>query len=438
MKDNNYAVINDSGVNVGAYNAQQDERSFITSMFLYILGIILFLSFLGLLIFVVVQSSLFSKEVNEILADIERAKLVLPLLQLLSEKAQAGGYAPLGPDGKVPLAFLSGLNVSNFINGGCWNAFSNSPQLQSGIGINGLYFLVCVGGSTFLDGNFQWRPYDQILFNGPLGQWIRIDSSRNIIANSLPSSGTNVANFMSDTVGPLFSARTLTLSGPNTSITNDELNGIINATIEVELGGQSPAIISEDLGFGFSRPAPTFPFRFNREIKTLVASGETVLTDTPEGIEVSAGPLVNPTNVEIDNARLDVNYILGDGIPTELPVIYHAFDNVLILSTAEPIFLIPTDNSEFFFEVDLGSYIPGGFLDTIVLSTGQLSGQITGIARFTNFDPYFVTGTCEAPGFSQFIRCRGTANRTGTFIAPGQNFLQAAASLSLTVFARYN
>ena len=55
-------------------------------------------------------------------------------------------------------------NVNNFISGltymGAWNANTNVPFLQSGVGVAGEYYIVSVAGTTNLDGTFDWQVGD--------------------------------------------------------------------------------------------------------------------------------------------------------------------------------------------------------------------------------------------------------------------------------------
>ena len=43
---------------------------------------------------------------------------------------------------------------------GTWNASTNTPTLQSGIGTKGYYYLVSVAGTTNLDGITDWQVND--------------------------------------------------------------------------------------------------------------------------------------------------------------------------------------------------------------------------------------------------------------------------------------
>jgi hypothetical protein len=72
--------------------------------------------------------------------------------------------------------------VSNYINvlgslvyKGTWNASTNNPVLQSGVGNKGDYYVVSVAGSTNLDGITDWEIGDWAVFNGSV--WEKIDNT---------------------------------------------------------------------------------------------------------------------------------------------------------------------------------------------------------------------------------------------------------------------
>jgi len=72
--------------------------------------------------------------------------------------------------------------VSNYINvlgslvyKGTWNASTNNPTLQSGVGNKGDYYVVSVAGSTNLDGITDWQIGDWAVFNGSV--WQKIDNT---------------------------------------------------------------------------------------------------------------------------------------------------------------------------------------------------------------------------------------------------------------------
>ncbi len=141
--------------------------------------------------------------INDTIVEIKED--LLPDFQLLSEKAQPDGYAPLGPDSIVPDEHLPPAIFDAALFRGCWDAATNFPVLVSSVGFDGEFFIVCVVGSTVLDGEGEWNFHDILLFEGGAGIWRRVDGGRNTIVDAVaPPSGGEVT-LIDDGVGPFYS-----------------------------------------------------------------------------------------------------------------------------------------------------------------------------------------------------------------------------------------
>lgn len=90
-----------------------------------------------------------------------------PLGELRSRRGVANGYAPLGADGKVPIAFLPALISSPWIPKGDWNATTNTPTIPAAAAGNvGWIYVVSVAGTTNIDGQAVWAIGDQLISDG--------------------------------------------------------------------------------------------------------------------------------------------------------------------------------------------------------------------------------------------------------------------------------
>lgn len=78
------------------------------------------------------------------------------------------GIASLGGGGRIPAAQLP---ANAFELQGTWNAATNTPPLQSGVGTPGDVWVVLTAGTTDLDGETGWQVRDLALFTGV---WERI------------------------------------------------------------------------------------------------------------------------------------------------------------------------------------------------------------------------------------------------------------------------
>jgi hypothetical protein len=57
---------------------------------------------------------------------------------------------------------------------GTWDASTNTPTLTSGVGVDGEYYIVSVGGNTNLDGITTWQVGDWAIFEGISNTWRKV------------------------------------------------------------------------------------------------------------------------------------------------------------------------------------------------------------------------------------------------------------------------
>jgi hypothetical protein len=74
-----------------------------------------------------------------------------------------------------------GFSETSLINNGltyrgAWNALLNSPNLTSGVGTAGDYYIVSVAGTTNLDGVTDWQVGDWAIFEGATNMWQKLDN----------------------------------------------------------------------------------------------------------------------------------------------------------------------------------------------------------------------------------------------------------------------
>ena len=60
---------------------------------------------------------------------------------------------------------------------GCWDAETNDPPIMNGVGNNTDAYIVCVNGTTIIDGNGNWSFGDLIIYVEDAGAWLKNDGS---------------------------------------------------------------------------------------------------------------------------------------------------------------------------------------------------------------------------------------------------------------------
>lgn len=98
----------------------------------------------------------------------------------VSQKGAANGVAPLGSDSKLDVSFLPYAVLGAAIYQGTWNANTNTPEIVSGTGTKGHYYVVDTNGTTEIDGIDDWKLGDWIIFNGDV--WQKVDNTDAVIS----------------------------------------------------------------------------------------------------------------------------------------------------------------------------------------------------------------------------------------------------------------
>ena len=102
-----------------------------------------------------------------------------------AEKGVAGGVATLDASGRVP---YSQLPESAMEFKGEWDASTNTPHLEDGMGTNGDFYIVSAGGTVNVGTQAEPRlitfyPNDRVLFDGSTDEWKRLPAGQVISVN---------------------------------------------------------------------------------------------------------------------------------------------------------------------------------------------------------------------------------------------------------------
>lgn len=115
-----------------------------------------------------------------------------------------------------------------------WNASTNTPFLQSGVGVKGHYYIVSVPGSTNLDGITDWALGDWAIFDGTA--WQQVDNTDAVVSVNGFTGAVSLTtdNIPEGAINQYYTtARArLALSG-GTGISYDNITGVITNTLDL-------------------------------------------------------------------------------------------------------------------------------------------------------------------------------------------------------------
>lgn len=125
-----------------------------------------------------------------------------------ANKGQPDGYAPLGLDQKIDIAYIPAALVGAVKFKGTWNATTNvitssdvningDPMPSSSSSNEGWYFIIATAGTTSIDGISDWNIPDIIISDG--ADWQKIDNSDKVLTvNMVPPINGDITLTKSD------------------------------------------------------------------------------------------------------------------------------------------------------------------------------------------------------------------------------------------------
>ena len=124
---------------------------------------------------------------------------------------------------------------------GTWNASTNTPTIQSGVGTDGHFYIVSVAGTTNIDGITDWQVGDWIVFHDTA--WQKVDNTDSVISvNGFTGAVTLTTSNISEGTNLYFTntrarqAISLTTTGNSGASTYDNGTGVVNIP-QYTLGG---------------------------------------------------------------------------------------------------------------------------------------------------------------------------------------------------------
>lgn len=382
--------------------------------FIFGLGALYILLACAAMIYLMIDSGLFEKERTNLIKDINKVKNVISGLQLLGEKGEANGYAPLGPDGIIPDEFIPAFLDNVQFSAGCWNAQTNTPVITGGVGTNGETYIVCFPGNTPIDGTSEWGLFDFVVFSSDLGMWIRLDLTRNVIQDSTTLQPGDVS-VVKDGQGPKFELCSIE-AGSNVQLSYDGSSGTYFFTytgIVEETTLSDPGTPSSLLGSSFIyEQGPS-----NMAVRSLVGSTNADLSESASSVNIRRFP---DGNLAVSSGVFNVDFISPVLTPVrnsgKLSFGYIAIGRMIRLSTVIVVsgsvtFSDVDINLPFYaFSLDLSSatdpFIANAAFENI---QGQVITTSRGVLINTDIEAFqTLTGACELGGTNQIMDCTMT------------------------------
>ena len=127
--------------------------------------------------------------------------------------------------------------VNDLIGGlqyqGTWDASTNTPNITSGVGTDGHFYIVSVAGNTTIDGVSGWQVGDWIVFHSPV--WQKVDNTESVVSvNGFTGAVTLTTSNISEGTNLYFTnsraraALSLTTTGNSGAATYDNGTGVFN------------------------------------------------------------------------------------------------------------------------------------------------------------------------------------------------------------------
>jgi hypothetical protein len=161
-------------------------------------------------------------------------------ISALTTSAIAGLIPQLDAGGKISLDQIPSSVIGGLTYQGAWDASTNTPQLDSGVGTKGHYYVVSVPGNTMLDGHNDWLSGDLVIFDGTAWDKVSGNDSEVVSVNNVTPVNGNITLSPSN-VGAVSTAdlTTLTLANKVPQLTSAGLlsTNQIGATTTSQIGG---------------------------------------------------------------------------------------------------------------------------------------------------------------------------------------------------------
>ena len=258
--------------------------------------------------------------------------------------------------------FVSVANINTGLTfKGTWDALTNNPFLQSGVGVGGEYYIVSVAGNTNLDGVTDWQIGDWAIFESATNMWQKVDNHDVQAYSTIQEEGVNLTQqnildfqgagvtasngtgktIVTIPIQPAYS--TIQDEGsPLTQRTTINFTGAISAT---DSGGVTVVNVPATTSYGlFAQTANISPITGTIVETSLINGGVGTLSVPPNGFSVGdsfqaiMGGVISSANAQTITIRIKSgSVILADSGALSLPNITDQVFNLTISFTIRAI-----------------------------------------------------------------------------------------------------
>ena len=325
------------------------------------------------------------------------------------------------------LKVASGLAGAGSLNyQGTWNASSNVPFLQSGVGVKGYYYLVSVAGSTNLDGITNWQVNDWAVFDGT--RWEKVDNNNSVIS---VNGQTGVVVLTAANVG----------ATPNTTyvVAGTGLSGGGQLTGNVTLNLANTAVTAGTYGNASSVSQITVDAQgriTNAANVSISIPGMGTVTNVATGTGLTGGPITTTGTISIANTTVTSGSYGNASTVAVFTVnaqgqLTAASNSSIAINVAAVSGAVPNTVN-----VIAGTNLTGGgALTGNVTINNPYNGTVTNVATGTGLTggPITSSGTISLANTAVTAGSYGNASTVGSFTVDAQGRLTSASNTAISI-----